>query len=169
MNMNFSYKFSLDKRSRRVTGVVLLLVVVVSCVLGYYFHSAGDYVVAWFVTLMMLILALALLSAPRRLVVVDSCFEIRCGLKIVAIDKSEIVSVRRLPRAAVRYIIPVWANHGFGGYSGWYYNLASRKMIKVYGSRWENMVQIQTAGGTKYVVSCDNTQGLIKALLVTSS
>lgn len=159
--MNFKYKYILDTFARRCTIMVVWLLIFFVCLLSDF---ASAYFTAWVIFFSLFVLALFVLSVPRSLVVGDDDFQIRCVLNIVVIKKADIKQVKPLSRSVSRYMFPLVASHGFGGYYGYYYNLSTRCFVKMYASERDNLVQITDVNGKNYVVSCDNPQELIRQL-----
>ena len=75
----------------------------------------GGFFSAWFVSLIAALMALMVLSIPRRIVLLDDKLEIQCLLDITEFDIREIASMRKVPVKDMRWAIRILGAAGFFG------------------------------------------------------
>jgi hypothetical protein len=148
-----------NRRTRRLTWIVSLSV---GAVIGFFvLYSRSGYFPIWCGLFSLLVITLAVLSIPRRIVVTENTFEIRCIVELTSIALEDIASIRRMEPAEMRYSFPVLAGYGFFGYYGYYYNFSEMSFFKVYASQWNDFVRIEDIYEDIYVVNCDEADRLI--------
>ncbi|MDE6827553.1 PH domain-containing protein [uncultured Alistipes sp.] len=160
--MQSVYKYRFDRRTIYWT----LVYVVVFSLLGgglYYLYEGG-YLSAWFTSFIIALIALMALSVPRKIVVTDETVQVRCLLDITEIDRSKIVSVRRVEPKEMTWIVPLFGACGFFGYYGHYYDLRSFTRVKLYATEWRNFVEIITDCEDRLYVSCTEAEKLEQEL-----
>ena len=160
--MQSVYKYRFDRRTIYWT----LVYVVVFSLLGgglYYLYEGG-YFSAWFTSFIIALIALMALSVPRKIVVTDETVQVRCLLDITEIDRSKIVSVRRVEPKEMTWIVPLFGACGFFGYYGHYYDLRSFTRVKLYATEWRNFVEIITDCEDRLYVSCTEAEKLEQEL-----
>ena len=81
---SFDYKF--DRRTILLT-VLILLLCTAGAVLLYTLYTGG-FISAWFVSFVLALIALMILSIPRRIVLLDNTLEIQCIFDKTEIDVS---------------------------------------------------------------------------------
>jgi small-conductance mechanosensitive channel len=74
MKRSFNYNF--NRRTKIHTAITLLLVAIIAVVL-YYLYTGGFFS-AWFISVVLALVALMVLSIPRRVVLLDNRVEIQC-------------------------------------------------------------------------------------------
>lgn len=163
--MENRYDYRLDKRSRRITTVYIVIFLIVAALLLYRFMDSGTYIPAWFLSIAFAVMALYVLSIPRFIRVTDAAFEIHCLVELTKLHLNDIKSVRRIDDSSMKHSIPLLASYGFCGYYGYYFNISEWEMIKVYASKWSDFVEIEDIYEQKYIVSCDDADGLIAQIL----
>ena len=157
--MQRTYRYKLDKRSKRLTLIFTLLIVGLGVFISYY--SASGYFSAWFVLFAAAFLALFILSIPRFVKIDDDSLEIHCIVELTHINIEDIKSVRKIDRHRMRYCIPLLGSYGFFGYYGYYFNLAEMSLVKVYASRWKNFVMIEDIYDDTYIINCDDADEFV--------
>ncbi len=160
------YKFPLDKRAWAITAIVVYIIIFAMALVAHFFGVQGTYVSAWFNCFVFFVVALFLLSKPSRMLLFEDRLEVRCLLKLVVLEKTNIATVRRVPRAELKFIIPILASFGFCGYYGLYFNLSRRRFVWIYAGEWENFVQITDKQGTNCIVSVRDSREIISTLRV---
>ena len=70
----------------------------------------GGYVSAWFGSFIVALVALMLMSVPRKIVITEQTLQIRCLLDITEISLSEISSVRAVSRKEMGWKFPVFGS-----------------------------------------------------------
>ena len=81
MKLSFDYKF--DRRTILLTTLILILCVA-GTVLLYALYTGGFFS-AWFLSFVLALIALMMLSIPRRIVLLDNKLEIQCIFDITEI------------------------------------------------------------------------------------
>jgi hypothetical protein len=159
---DIKFKYRLDKRTRNITLITFAVVVVV-CALLWLF-SIGDYLPAWFFSIALAVIGLSVLSIPRSIRITQEAVEIRCIVEITHIPWAHLKSVRRVSRAELKPMIPVFASMGFFGYFGYYLLPNNWETIKIYATSWHGLVVIEDIYEQRYVVSSDRPDELVKAI-----
>jgi len=157
--MNKRYYYQFDRRSKLVTSVVVTVAVLTALLVGYY--ARGGFFTAWFISLMVGVAGLCILSVPRYILVGEGAVEIHCVLELTTIRYEDLVSVRKIRRAEMRYCFPLVGSYGFFGYYGYYYNLRYWDMVKVYAGSWGQFVELEDIYEQKYIVSCTDADALL--------
>lgn len=145
-------KFRYGGLDRRAWWITILSVLLLGGVCAALWLTAGGafYLAAWVTLMLTALVALCLLSVPRRIIVGEECVELRCLVETTYIPLGSIVDVEVVGRG-VKGKFPLLGIYGFGGYYGRYY--ASRHIYKVYATRRERCVAIHTTKH-RYMVSC---------------
>jgi hypothetical protein len=156
------FKYKLDKRSRRITWITLASIVVIFG--GLWVFSLGEYLPAWFLSIVIAIVCLLILSIPRSLRITEQALEISCVVEITHIPYEHIESVRRIGRTELGRIIPLFASPGVFGYFGWWLDVRNWDIVKVYASSWHGLVLIEDIYEQRYIVSADDPDRLVEAL-----
>ncbi len=156
------YRFITDKKTyyRTVAHIVLSIV---AAVLLYKLYEGG-YLSAWFLSLMVAIMALMTLSIPRRIIVDERDLIISCMLEVKSIQRKDIVSVRKIANSECKSIIPLLASWGFFGYFGLYFDIKSFERVKFYATEWNNLIEIVDIYEDRYYISCREGDQLIEQL-----
>lgn len=111
------------------------------------------YLAAWVTLMLTALIALCLLSVPRRIIVGEECVELRCLVETTYIPLGSIVDVEIVDGGALRGRLPLVGIYGFGGYYGRFLDLRSWRVYRVYATRRKGCVAIHTSK-RRYVVSC---------------
>ncbi len=156
------YKFNCDRRTIIITIVYIAILSLVS--VAIWLMYVGGYFSAWFISVVVALLALLTLSIPRRIVVDEQMLSIVCVLEIVEIPLCEIASVRLLRPSEKRLMMPIFGSYGFFGYYGYYLNLSTFERVKFYATELNNLVEIVDIYDDSYYVSCRNSDALITLL-----
>lgn len=128
------YKYRFGRRTLYWTAIyVAILMLVIAGLLHLY---EGGYLSAWFTSFVVALMALMALSIPRKIVVTNEKFEVRCLLDITEIRRAEIASVRRVDPHEMRWIIPLFGGCCFFGYYGHYLDLKDFDRVRIYASEW---------------------------------
>lgn len=144
------------------TAVYIIVIVLLAAVLMQLYE--GGYVSAWFGSFIIALVALMLMSVPRKIVVTEQTLQIRCLLDITEIKLSEISSVRAVSRKDMRWKIPIFGSVGFFGYFGKFIDFRRFRMVGIYATEWGNFVEIRTIYEDTYYVSCHERDRLIALL-----
>ena len=157
--MNILYKYRTDYATRYRTFAHFVLFAAVAGALCLYYD--GGYVLAWFVSIIVAIIALMMLSIPRRLTLSEEGVEIGCVYDHTHIPYEDIASIKAVSTKEMNLFIPIFASAGFFGYFGCYLNLRKLDIVKIYASKWNNFIEITDIYEEKFYISCDNGEEFI--------
>lgn len=124
----------------------------------------GGYISAWFISLILALLALMLLSIPRKVILAEDGVEIHCVSDYTFIEYSEIASVRKVKKRELSLVLPIFGAMGFFGYYGRFLNMGSMEIIHIYASRWGKFVEITDIDNEKYYISCEEADSFIEEI-----
>ncbi len=157
-----TYKYRFDRRTIYWTLVHLVVFVLLGVAL--YVLYEGGYLSAWFTSFVGALIALMALSIPRKIVVTDQTLEVRCLLDITEIRRDEIASVRRVDTRQMKWFVPIFGACGFFGYYGHFLDLRRLDRVRIYASKWNNLVEITDIYEDRLYVSCDEADRLVAEL-----
>lgn len=161
--MNRNFKYRIDRRTMVYTMLTLAAGVIVAVLLLAVYK--GGYMSAWFSSFVLAVIALMVLSIPRRIVVLDNTLEIQCISDITEIDLHEIASVRQVDRREMRWMVPVFGAAGFFGYYGKYFDFKMFETVTLYASEWRNFVEITDIYDSRIYVSCREADRLAQLIM----
>lgn len=161
--MTRSFRYNTDRKTI-VKSVLFLLLIVAGAVLLYVLYTGGAFS-AWFLSAVLAVLALMVLSIPQRIVLLDDTLEIQCISDITEINIREIASVRRVERRDMRWIILLFGASGFFGYYGKFFDLKEFDVVTIYASEWNNFVEITDIYDTRTYISCREADEFIKTVM----
>lgn len=153
------FKYSLDRRSKRITWGIIVLIVGLAVV--FHFVWGTSYIPAWFLLFLLCIITLYILSFPRYLTIDDDALQIHCIVELTRIHVEEIEKIRRIDRDYFRRMIPLIGSYGFGGYYGYWFHLSDWEICKVYATERKQLVLIEDIYEDIYIVSCTDPDRLI--------
>lgn len=156
------YPCKTNARTRYLTAGHIVVVMVLAVVMALLYE--GGYLSAWFLSFVLALVALTVLSIPKSLAVSDTTFYIRCILDITEIPFSEIASVRAVGKRELRWTFPLFGCSGFFGYFGHFIDFKGMRHVEIYASTWGNFVEITTIYEKTYLVSCSERDELIATL-----
>ena len=156
MIRTFNYTF--NRKTKFRTSITLIFVIIVAVAL--YKLYMGGFFSAWFVSLIAALMALMVLSIPRRIVLLDDKLEIQCLSDITEIDIREIASVRPAGKREMSRMFPVFGAAGFFGYYGKYFDFKEFETVTIYASEWRNFVEITDIYDSRTYVSCREAERL---------
>ncbi|MBQ2423339.1 MAG: hypothetical protein II262_00930 [Alistipes sp.] len=159
----FEYKYTIDNKTKYLTLVHFLIFIGVA--IGLFVLFEGGYIMAWFVSIVVAIVALMALSIPRKVIVAEDGIDICCISDYTFIPYNEIASIRCVEKGELKFTIPIFAAVGFFGYYGNYLNLRSMDFVKIYASKWSGFIEITDIYEDKYYISCDNESELVSRVL----
>ena len=160
MKRSFDYKF--DRRTIILT-VLILLLCTAGAVLLYTLYTGGFFS-AWFVSFVLALIALMILSIPRRIVLLDNKVEIQCIFDITEIDIAEIAQIQKVEKDTLRWNVLLFGSSGFFGYYGKYFDLKEFEIVNIYASEWNNFVEIVDIYDSRTYVSCRDAEALIASI-----
>lgn len=161
--MTRSFRYNTDRKTI-VKSVLFLLLIVAGAVLLYVLYTGGAFS-AWFLSAVLAVLALMVLSIPQRIVLLDDTLEIQCISDITEINIREIASVRKVERRDMRWIILLFGASGFFGYYGKFFDLKEFDVVTIYASEWNNFVEITDIYDTRTYISCREADEFIKTVM----
>lgn len=154
------FKYSLDRRSKRITWGIIVLIVGLAVV--FHFVWGTSYIPAWFLLFLLCIITLYILSFPRYLTIDDDALQIHCIVELTRIHVEEIEKIRKIDRDYFRRMIPLIGSYGFGGYYGYWFHLSDWEICKVYATERKQLVLIEDIYEDIYIVSCTDPDRLIE-------
>lgn len=154
-----SFKFHADRRTMWLTALTLTLFVV--CAILLFVLYKGGFFSAWFISFVMAVTALIVLSIPRRVVLIDHKLEIQCVFDITEIDVREIIRIRKVGKRRLKRSILIFGSAGFFGYFGKFFDIRSFETITIYASEWNNFVEIIDIYDSRTYISCRDADELI--------
>lgn len=154
------FKYSLDRRSKRITWGIIVLIVGLAVV--SHFVWGTSYIPAWFLLFLLCIITLYILSFPRYLTIDDDALQIHCIVELTRIHVEEIEKIRKIDRDYFRRMIPLIGSYGFGGYYGYWFHLSDWEICKVYATERKQLVLIEDIYEDIYIVSCTDPDRLIE-------
>ena len=160
--MRSSFRYHFDRRTIIVS--ILALVLCAGGAVLLYMLYMGGFFSAWFVSFVMAIFALMILSIPRRIILLDNKLEIQCVFDITEIDLQEINRIRKVSNRRLRWTMLLFGSSGFCGYYGKFFDLKEFEVITIYSSEWNNFVEITDIYDSRIYVSCRDADELIAAV-----
>lgn len=165
--MKRSFKFDTDRRTKILTAIKLIIVAIIAIAL--YKLYTGGFFSAWFVSVVMALVALMVLSIPRRIVLLDDRIEIQCIADITEIEIREIASIRKVRTKDMRWVIRIFGAKAFFGYYGKFFDFKGLDIVTLYASEWGNFVEITDIYDSRTYVSCREADELIKSVMEAKS
>lgn len=156
------YKQKFGRQIPYTSALYLIAFVGVSVLLAFVYE--GGYISAWFISLILAVLALMVLSIPRRIVVDEEGIEIQCIAEDTSLVYEDIASIRKVEKREMRACLPIFAALGFFGHYGRFLNLRTMEFVHIYASRWGKFVEITDIDGNKYYISCEERSDIIKRI-----
>ena len=154
------YKYRFGRNIPYTSTLYLLAVVGLSVLLTLVYE--GGYISAWFISLILAVLALMILSIPRRVVVDEEGIELQCIAEDTTFTYEDIAHIRKVQKREMNSCLPIFAAVGFFGHYGRFLNLRTMEFIYIYASRWDNFVEITDVDGNKYYISCEESDDIIE-------
>ena len=154
------YKYRLGKRIPYTSALYLMAFVGVSVLLAFVYE--GGYISAWFISLILAVLALMILSIPRRIVVDEEGIEIQCIAEDTTLAYEDIAHIRKVEKREMNACLPIFGALGFFGHYGRFLNLRTMEFVHIYASRWGKFGEITDIDGNKYYISCEERSDIIK-------
>ncbi len=149
---------------RGAASLYLTIAILVFITLGFiylYLTSSGNYISAWYLSLVIALVTLQVLSFPGYIKTGRSAIEIHCILEVSIIPYENIVKIKPLAKESMKWCIPLLVSYGFGGYFGYYINLRQLKVSRLYATDLNTLVAIKDIYSDLYVVSCEDVEKFI--------
>lgn len=153
------YHYHISKRIIYTTAIYALVFIGTTVVLAFAFD--GGYISAWFISLILALLALMTLSTPRRIVVDEEGIEIQCIAKDITLAYEDITNVQRVDNLKMASSLPLLGAVGFLGHYGKFLNLRTMELVYIYASEWGNFIEITDAEENKYYIACEGSEALL--------
>ena len=154
------YKQKFGRQIPYTSALYLIAFVGVSVLLAFVYE--GGYISAWFISLILAVLALMVLSIPRRVVVDEEGIEIQCIAEDTTLAYEDIATIRKVEKREMNACVPIFGAVGFFGHYGRFLNLRTMEFVHIYASRWGKFVEITDIDGNKYYISCEERDDIIK-------
>lgn len=154
------YKYRLGRHVIWIS--ILYIAAFIGLAVALAFIYDGGYISAWFISLILAILALMLLSIPCKVTLADDGIEIHCVSDYTFIEYKDIASVRQVKRKDMSLSVPIFGAVGFFGHYGRFLNLRHMEIVHIYASRWNNFVEITDIDNEKYYISCEEADDLVR-------
>ena len=154
------YKYRLGRRVLYISILYLLAAAAIATLLAFLFQ--GGSISAWFISLIVAVVALMMLSIPRRVVVDDEGIEIQCIAEDTTLSYDDIVKICKVEKRDMRACIPIFGATGFFGHYGRFFNLRTMELVHIYASRWGKFVEISDIYGNKYYISCEERDDMVE-------
>ena len=156
------YKQKFGRQIPYTSALYLIAFVGVSILLAFVYE--GGYISAWFISLILAVLALMVLSIPRRIVVDEEGIEIQCIAEDTTLAYEDIAHIRKVEKREMNACLPIFGALGFFGHYGRFLNLRTMEFVHIYASRWGKFVEITDIDGNKYYISCEERSDIIKRI-----
>ncbi len=150
------------RMSRFCRWTTLAVSIVFAAVFIYLLRSSsGTYLSAWFLSLTIAVAALFVISFPRNIAVTDTDLIIYGILEATYINLDDIKRIHTVSRRRLRTVVPAIGSYGFGGYYGYYFDLRNLRAIRVFATRLDGLVMVQTVYDDRILLSCEAASELI--------
>lgn len=159
----FEYKYTTDNKTRYRTAIHFFIFAAIAATLLILVD--GGYYLAWFISIVVAVIALMVLSIPRYITLDDTGLDICCISDYTHIPYSEIAAIRSVDTEEMKFILPLFAASGFFGYYGNFLDLKAMDFVTIYATKWDNFVEITDIYEDKYYISCDQSEELIEKVL----
>ncbi len=158
--MRREYRYKMD----RVTYVWTVVHMLAALLFGAILYSLydGGFLSAWFVSFVVALLALSLLSIPKKIVVDERAFTIHSLFDVTQLDVEDIVQIKKVSPRTIRWVIPLFGCSGFFGYYGYFFDFRQFHRILIYASEWRYLVEVIDIHEDYYYVSCRERDALIE-------
>lgn len=156
-----AFKYHTDRKTIYI-GIILVAMMILLGILLMQLYRGG-FISTWYLTLIVALVALAALSIPHKIVVLDDKIEVRCLCNLIEIERSEIVSVRRVSRKELR-VIPLFGIWGLFGYYGTFLDWRNMTTVQIYATQWNDFVEVVDSSDNCYYLSSDRADELIAAI-----
>ncbi len=160
--MEYIWKYHLSRRVWLFSLAYLVVFFLLAA--GLYFLYEGEYLSAWFSSSILALLILLALSIPRKLRLNADRLRIDCLMDMTEVPMNEIAFVRRVDRAEMRSMIPLFGGWGFFGYYGYYLDVIQVDRVKIYASEWDHFVEITDIYEDRIYVSCSEPDLLVETI-----
>ena len=128
------YRYKLGRKVIYSSIIYILLFVGVSVLLAFVYE--GGYISAWFISLILAVLSLMILSIPRRVVTDEEGIEIQCIAEDTTLAYEDIAHIRKVEKREMNACLPIFGALGFFGHYGRFLNLRTMEFVHIYASRW---------------------------------
>ncbi|MFI3303361.1 MAG: PH domain-containing protein [Rikenellaceae bacterium] len=153
------YGFHLDRVAVYWTIMHIIAFVIVG--LFIYAFYVGGFFSAWFISFVVALIILMVLSVPRYVEVDDRQLSIVCVLDRTDIKIDRIISIKKVSPRKIRWVLPVFGGCGFLGYYGHFFDFRHFTKVVIYATEWRYLVEITDAYEDLYYISCRDRDRLV--------
>ncbi len=154
------FKYSITN----LLGMALYIAVAVGVGYLILLISLGDYIIAWYITMVSSMTILHILTIPRYILLSQNAIEIRCLLKVVTIDSSSIEKIEKVSPRELHFAIPLSLWFGFWGSVGLFFIPKKFKLARFYITESRYLLKIKTLSGRLYYISCRERDSIINTI-----
>lgn len=130
--------------------------------------EGAHYVAAWLSAIVVAVVALCLLSLPRRIILRDEELELRCLVETTYIPLRSVVDVKVVGDQGLKGKVPILGLYGFMGYLGFWLDVKSWRIYRTYVTSRRQCVVIHTSRH-RYTVSCSSEELLRTQILAAKA
>lgn len=159
----FEFRYTTDNKTLYRTAIHFFVFVAIATAL--FILVDGSYILAWFISIVIAVIALMALSIPRSVVLNEQGVDICCISDYTHIPYNEIAAIRSVETKELKFMVPIFAASGFFGYYGNFLDIKAMDFVKIYAAKWDNFIEITDIYEDKYYISCDNREELIERVL----
>ena len=159
----FEYRYKTDLKTRYLTAIHFFVFIAIAATLLILID--GGYYLAWFISIVIAVIALMVLSIPRYITLDEDGLDICCVSDYTHIPYGEIAAIRRVDSQEMKFMLPVFAASGFFGYYGNFLDIKAMDFVTIYATKWDNFVEITDIYEDKYYISCDQSEELIENVM----
>lgn len=157
-------KYYLSRNSRVYISTTILILVVLAVFVYLMLSSSGNYLSAWYLSIMGGVFLLYLLSFPIKIIVKDKLVELHGVLDVTPIPIKNIKRIYKIDRYRLKQIIPLAGSYGFGGFFGYYFDYKKLKVLTLFCRALESLVVIEDVFHDKYILNVPQRERFIKQI-----
>lgn len=151
-----------------MVSILVLAALVYGCWWLFVWAEGALYIAAWGTSVVVAIVALCLLSLPRRIILSDEELELRCLMETTYIPLRSVVDVKVMGSEGLKGKVPVLGLGGLGGYLGFWVDTKSWRLYRTYVTSRHKCVAIHTSRH-RYMVSCGAAELLRTQILAAKA
>lgn len=129
-----------------------------------FIYSSGGYILAWVISFEIAVLALMILSIPRRIEITDEGIDIFCVSDHTFLAWNQIIDVRNVDDKELKRFTPLFASYGFFGFYGYYFDIKNLEKVILYASRWKDFIEITNIYEERIYISSNQKKKLLEIL-----
>lgn len=148
------------------TGALFVTLSVLAAAISLYLFlllsSSGNYLSTWFFLTFSAILVLISLSAPHYIEITEKELNLHGYVDMTTIPLDQISGIYPINKKEYGRLIPFLANIGFLGFHGYFINKKRAEIVKVYATKYQNLVDIRTVNDLNYIINVENPEEFIE-------